>query len=385
MPNYYLMNKDDKLLEFCTEPGLGGTRIKELRSFDKRRPIGFTNIAIWIEQRNYAKHKEHFSKWLKEWGLDTTDGFLEISHCLGINDCLWVKRSDSPLTWDKVNLYQNEFSDVASKTAFETGLYGMKLSSTSPEFTAEGTFPKCWIKSQNNIVLYKSGLTGASNVGLEPYSEYMASHISKKVSQHNVVEYNLQRYKGKICSVCELFTNENVGFVPVYKVTKTDNITNLGDVLDLCTDLGFEQECREMILIDSIVFNQDRHLGNFGFLFDTDTFEITGFAPLFDFNLSMLCNALEEDLKNFDKYEEEYRVGHKLGGRFSEVGQQILTPLLKSSLPNQIRLPMHELYNLPVERMDLLSDIVQENYEKILGKERFYNIPSLKEQQNIER
>ena len=385
MPNYYLMNKDDKLLEFCTEPGLGGTRIKELRSFDKRRPIGFTNIAKWIEQRNYAKHKEHFSKWLKEWGLDTTDGFLEISHCLGINDCLWVKRSDSPLTWDKVNLYQNEFSDVASKTAFETGLYGMKLSSTSPEFTAEGTFPKCWIKSQNNIVLYKSGLTGASNVGLEPYSEYMASHISKKVSQHNVVEYNLQRYKGKICSVCELFTNENVGFVPVYKVTKTDNITNLGDVLDLCTDLGFEQECREMILIDSIVFNQDRHLGNFGFLFDTDTFEITGFAPLFDFNLSMLCNALEEDLKNFDKYEEEYRVGHKLGGRFSEVGQQILTPLLKSSLPNQIRLPMHELYNLPVERMDLLSDIVQENYEKILGKERFYNIPSLKEQQNIER
>ena len=385
MPNYYLMNKDDKLLEFCTEPGLGGTRIKELRSFDKRRPIGFTNIAKWIEQRNYAKHKEHFSKWLKEWGLDTTDGFLEISHCLGINDCLWVKRSDSPLTWDKVNLYQNEFSDVASKTAFETGLYGMKLSSTSPEFTAEGTFPKCWIKSQNNIVLYKSGLTGASNVGLEPYSEYMASHISKKISQHNVVEYNLQKYKGKICSVCELFTNENVGFVPVYKVTKTDNITNLGDVLDLCTDLGFEQECREMILIDSIVFNQDRHLGNFGFLFDTDTFEITGFAPLFDFNLSMLCNALGEDLKNFDKYEEEYRVGHKLGGRFSEVGQQVLTPSIKSSLPNQIRLPMHELYNLPVERMDLLSDIVQENYEKILGKERFYNIPSLKEQQNIER
>lgn len=385
MPNYYLMNKDDKLLEFCTEPGLGGTRIKELRSFDKRRPIGFTNIAKWIEQRNYAKHKEHFSKWLKEWGLDTTDGFLEISHCLSINDCLWVKRSDSPLTWDKVNLYQNEFSDVASKTAFETGLYGMKLSSTSPEFTAEGTFPKCWIKSQNNIVLYKSGLTGASNVGLEPYSEYMASHISKKISQHNVVEYNLQKYKGKICSVCELFTNENVGFVPVYKVTKTDNITNLGDVLDLCTDLGFEQECREMILIDSIVFNQDRHLGNFGFLFDTDTFEITGFAPLFDFNLSMLCNALEEDLKNFDKYEEEYRVGHKLGGRFSEVGQQVLTPSIKSSLPNQIRLPMHELYNLPVERMDLLSDIVQENYEKILGKERFYNIPSLKEQQNIER
>jgi hypothetical protein len=68
----------------------------------------------------------------------------------------------------------------------------------------------------------------------------------------------------------------------------------------------------------SSLFNQDRHLGNFGFIVDNETFEIQGFAPLFDYNLSMLCNALEDDLENFERYEEEFQLGHKLGEKFSE-------------------------------------------------------------------
>lgn len=37
-----------------------------------------------------------------------------------------------------------------------------------------------------------------------------------------------------------------------------------------------------MITADSIIGNDDRHLGNFGFLRDVNTGEIIGFAPLFD-------------------------------------------------------------------------------------------------------
>lgn len=97
MPSYYLMNKNDRLLEFKTEQSLGSTQIIEIKSFDKRRPYGFSDIATWVEQRNYAKHKDHFKRWLKDWGLDTTDGFLSATHALGINDSLWVKQTDSDL------------------------------------------------------------------------------------------------------------------------------------------------------------------------------------------------------------------------------------------------------------------------------------------------
>ena len=55
---YYLMNKDDRLLAFKTESSLGDTIVSETERFTERLPIGFTDISLWIENRNYAKHKE---------------------------------------------------------------------------------------------------------------------------------------------------------------------------------------------------------------------------------------------------------------------------------------------------------------------------------------
>lgn len=365
-------------MEFCTERVLGSTQIEEIHSFDEKRPHGFINIATWIEQRNYAKHKEHFKKWLKEWELDTIDGFLNITHALGINDCLWVKPVDSMLTWEQINLYDNEFSDVAARTAFETGLHGLQISSTSPEFTTDGTFPKCWQRNGEKILLYKAGQTGFRNVGLEPHSEYMASHISSKLTESlgvgKSVSYDLTNYKGRVVSVCSLFTNQSIGFVPAYKLVDKNRYYTLNDVLKLCTDMGFEEECRAMILIDSVTFNQDRHLGNFGFLFDNETFEIIGFAPLFDFNVSMLGNALQEDLENFSKYEEEFQIGHKLGGHFLETGIQILTPKMKQNLPKYLDIPIHENYHLSKERLNCLSSIFTSNYHQICGKGKIYGV-----------
>lgn len=53
--------------------------------------------------------------------------------------------------------------------------------------------------------------------------------------------------------------------------------------------MGFEREFADMVVLDAVTFNQDWHLGNFGFLVNNDTFEIKSFAPLFDFNMAMLC------------------------------------------------------------------------------------------------
>ncbi len=56
------MNKDEKLLEFSIESSVLGEQIQEELSFSKLRPQGFIDIATFIENRNYAKHKDHFKK-----------------------------------------------------------------------------------------------------------------------------------------------------------------------------------------------------------------------------------------------------------------------------------------------------------------------------------
>ncbi|MBE5898243.1 MAG: hypothetical protein E7279_01420 [Lachnospiraceae bacterium] len=385
MSNYFLMNKDNIILEFSIEDSTYGENIKEVNSFSNLRPIGFTNINNWILDRNYAKHKKHFKKWLKEWGIDTSKGFVEITHCLGINDCLWTKSVDSELSWNSVNMYKNQFTDVAQKTAFETGLHGLKLSSTyfsSPEFTAEGSVPKFWKKEDDEIFLYKSQLSGAANYGLEANSEFISSFILQQIFESQSVFYDITKVKNRLCSKCKLFTDEQFGYIPFYKCFDYfdidndfyDNHFNTKDIIDISKDIGYEDDIRKMFFMDSLIFNQDRHLGNFGFLFNNDTFEIIDFAPSFDYNISMLCNALDSDIctySSFKEYEYEYMLGHKLGGTFSNIGKEVITNTLNLMIPDVLYIPKSNVdsFNLSEKRIGYIISILENNIKVITGRD----------------
>ena len=395
---YYLMNKNIKLLEFKVYDTPYGELIEEINSLSNLRPIGFTNINDWVINRNYAKHKEHLKKWLKEWEIETSRGFIDLTHCLSINDCLWVKSKDSDLVWENVNLYNNEFSDVTKMTAFDTGLFGLQLSTThitSPEFTSEGSAPKFWQNENDDIYLYKPQLSGASNFGLEANSEFISSYIINQISNVNNTVYDITRVNNKICSKCRLFTDENYGYIPFYKSFNYFNISEnvpenitTKDVLDICKEIGYEEESKKMYLIDSLIFNQDRHLGNFGFIFDNNTFEIIDFAPLYDYNISFLCNALDKDISSlnaFFQYEDEYMLGHKLGGKFSEVGRAVIDNKLNDLIPSTLIIPKHpnSTLNLDDHRIECIIKILENNAKSISGKninfiykeipEHFYN------------
>lgn len=366
--NYLLMNKDDKLLAFRTEAGPLGTAVTETASYRSRRPHGWNGIGRWVESRNYARHKEHFRSMLKDWQLDTPDGFLQVSHALSLNDTLWVKPETSALRWADVSLYSNPFDDIAARTAFETGLHGLKLSSTSPEFTSEGTYPKCWRRGADGIMLYKTGSEGFSNTGLEPYSEFMAAGVAGRMLGVDTVRYGLEKFKGHLCSTCQLFTDESMGFVPAYRLYPPDRPHDMANALAFCRSLGFEKEFSDMIVLDAVTFNRDRHLGNFGLLMDNDTFEIRAFAPLFDFNRSMLCFAADEDLETDAAVAGYFRradVGHMLGGDFAEVARALMTQERKERMPRTAALPRHSQYNLPDGRMERLESIFAQNYEYI--------------------
>ena len=77
---YYLMNKNRKLLKFSIENFPLGERILLSETYSDALPVGFKDIHMWLDNRNYAKHKEHFRKWLTEWGINTIRGFIETTH-----------------------------------------------------------------------------------------------------------------------------------------------------------------------------------------------------------------------------------------------------------------------------------------------------------------
>ena len=369
MSEYFLMNKNSKLLLFRVSlDKLSQYYCQEIERYvdDNLLPQGFVSIHDWVETRNYAKHKEHLQKWLKDWQIDNVKGFIDLTHALGLNDTLWVCPAETDISWQDVSLYTNKFTDVAAKTAFNKGLQGLKLSSTSPEFTSEGSFEKCWIRErEGNIKLYKKGSSGFANAGLEPYSEFYASQLASIICKSSVA-YTLHYFKRHLVSECNMFTDEDNGFVPVYKYLDMSKRYRMEEILTFMEKLGFAEEFMDMIVLDSVILNPDRHLGNFGFLVDNDTFQIKRFAPVFDNNMSLLARGMEDTLESDVRYVRN--LGHKIGGDFVLTAKKMLTSRTRSILHQlqDFTFTRHKSYNLPSRRLRCLDNIVCDQVRNIL-------------------
>lgn len=67
-------------------------------------------------------------------------------------------------------------------------------------------------KENGEIYLYKRGISGASNAGLEPYCEALASEIVHQADPTSV-QYSVLKFHGEAATKCRSFTSEETGFV----------------------------------------------------------------------------------------------------------------------------------------------------------------------------
>lgn len=296
---YYLMNKDNVIAAFIIR---GEGELEECVSIQGTEciPMYFGSINAWVSNRSAAKHRKHIQEILNKTGGDTKEGFIKLTHCLSINDTFWVKSSEEHLLWKDVNLYDNEFSEVISKLAFDgNGMYGEQFSTTSPELTTDGAFDKCWVRDKGVIKLMKAGTKGASNAGREPYSEVLASQVFTALLGNDSVKYSLEKFDGVVVSSCELFTNEDKAYLPHSVFLR--NVPDVVDLLHEFGDYGCEDKFAGMLIGDGVTFNTDRRYKNFGWIVDPSTMKRVTMAPVFDFNLSMVAYA--DDKVGFDNLD----------------------------------------------------------------------------------
>lgn len=362
---YYLMNKDVIAASFRKENG----RWNLLRQ-DDRLPLGKFEINEWLEDRKAYKHNYHLKQLMIDCGCETTEGFIRITHAASINDSFWIKKEDENITWNDISFYRNDFNDTISKLAFEgLGLYGMQMSSTSPELTTDGSFRKCWRKEDGKIYLYKRGTSGAYNAGLEPYCEALASEIIHKADGTSV-EYSVLKFHGETATKCKAFTNEDVGFVPLRKLVEK-NIT-LNELLHFFDELNCREQFQKILVLDAVTFNVDRHLGNIGVLIDNNTQKILGISQNFDFNLSMLPYVTKEEFECIGTKLLEY--GPEIGTDFTRVGQQMLTSEIRRELVNLqgFRFSFRGNKDFEPSRVRIMEELVDRQIHAILKGEILY-------------
>lgn len=373
---YTLINKETPLCDFIIE-GQGELELCKIVKEYKHLPFWCDSISTWVSNRSSAKHRSHVDKILEMCGGKTKSGFIALTHCLSLTDTLWVKSSREDVTWSQLNLYENKFDEVISKLSFDgNGLFGIQMSTTSPELTTDGTYDKCWLNEKDGIHLIKTGSEGARNTGLEPYGEVLASQVFERIC--NSVTYSLRKFDGKVVSDCKLFTNQEFGYKPVSIFLKQGVKYGLAEILEIYRDFNCEDAFRRMIVADCITLNCDRHFGNFGFLVNNDTFERTALNPCFDFNMAFVpfaeegfdfgktADGMELD---FDEYLSKH--GPVIGSDYVAPARAILTPEIKKCVEEiretQLIVQCNEEFT--EKRLAQVNMIKNVQCERILGFE----------------
>jgi hypothetical protein len=291
-----------------------------------------------------------------------------VSKGLSLNDCYWVVEEGFDGKFDKYNLYENNFSRILALIAF-TG-YGSSFRTSlasCPEFTTNGMLPKCWRRYKNKIKLFKGGTSGASNTGNEPYSEFYAYQIAK-IMGINAIEYNLTKWKGLLCSTCDLFTSKDYSFMPIGRIVTTGGMKAVREYYEALGE-DFVKALDDMIVFDALIFNTDRHFGNFGFLIDNKTNKIVSPAPLFDHGNSLFNFAGCDDFSSevaLKRYAETLLPC--VYDDFVGSAKKVLTPAHKEGIRSLLNFNFkkHSRYNLPSDRLKLIEKQIKCRAKELL-------------------
>ena len=375
--NYVLKQFDLPLLKFAVEEDLASPVLKvlwvneahkNLLPLDLKPEAG--SLSRWIRHRTIPKNRAYVHALLAKCGLNLNRPMSIIAVCKGLslNDSYWIVEEGFEGSFDKYNLYENRFSQILGLVAF-TGYGSSNRTSleSSPEFTTNGMLPKCWRRVNGKVTLYKGGTSGASNTGNEPYSEYYAAQVAQAMGI-DAIEYGLSKWKGVLCSTCELFTSKDYAYMPIGHIVTEGGFAA---VFDYYQQLGeaFVQAFRDMLVFDAVVCNTDRHFGNFGLMIDNATNTIARPAPLFDHGNSLFNFAGKEYLQNAELLQQYVNtLAPCTYGDFIETAGKYMNGKNHDQLRRLLtfHFKRHSRYNLSSDSLRLIEEQVQKRARTLL-------------------
>ena len=387
LPNeiYILKNYDTPLLEFYFSKEileLNTVHITKINhDYEYLLPKYLNNnlndlsLKRWLKSRSIPSKRMNMKEMTKKLNINMNNvqELLDYSKGLSLNDCYWICKKDNNIKFDDVNLYDNNFSKEISLLAFNdknTRNLLIDHHEYSPEFTTGGISPKCWQIKNGKRLLYK----GNNRQNLELFSEYYASQIAK-VLGFNHVDYDLEKFKDTIVSTCPLFTSKEIGYIPIGYYIKGDSIGEVNELLTGMSNKNHQiyKDFQNMILLDALIYNTDRHFGNFGFLIDNKTMKIKGLAPIFDNGASLFSSLTIGDfleissMTGLNNYAKD-KLNSFYGISFDVLVQNICSKDMINDLKklNSFHLKSYDKFNLSDIRVEIIEDFINQRVQELI-------------------
>ena len=243
------------------------------------------DFVTWLSDRCADLSRRNMRSILRHLRLPFFDVLAAVKYvkASSVADSFWIRGETEDLCYADVSFS----SDIYYKAALsgDPNLFDLPAVPT-PEITNIGSFNKGWKLVDGSWVLYKSGKP------LELFSELFASKLALKLG-FNAVEYFTD--SGFIAS--NNFVTPGLCFEPAKSLIGSS--IDYFVIYDIMENYGLGHDYLDIIFMDALVRNSDRHEFNYGFLTDVSG-NIVKLAPNFDNNMSLFWNGIPDSSKRKD-------------------------------------------------------------------------------------
>lgn len=323
---YVLMHKEIPVAALDLDEVLCGIRKIDEVYNTEHLPVGIhirhgavdrIELNEWWLDRSIPASRSGVRKALETLNLSNTRMLLTKCFGLSLSDQYWIRPIDcEDLNWKDINFFDNSFSEDIGDVLLGKAVKKGAFSFHSPDNTSDGCLKKRWKIIDGKRCLVKAG---SAPLMLQPFNEVVATVIMEKLNIPHV-SYRLLWDDEVPYSVCEDFITRDTELVSAWRVmqaTKRDNSTSVyRHYLNCCEALGIADITHaidQMIVLDYIIANEDRHLNNFGLIRNAETLEWISVAPIFDSGSSLgydklpaqILSGKDVDCKPFKKKHEE--------------------------------------------------------------------------------
>lgn len=348
----YVMLEDEKVVSYIND---------EVRILDEGLSpfyiLRTNNVKGWVCSRSIDTHRTNSRLLRKAIRLSSREEYdiAMSTYCATITDRYWFKPLNSTLVYNDVKFTSDKLSSIALDGTFtEVG----KLDYQSPEFTNTGSFEKCWRLINGEWILIKKATP------LEKFSELFVSRLGESLKL-NMASYFLDDSREDVI-LSEDFTSNGMFIFEHMESLIGDNedyIENINLIESInpnilkCSNSSLVMEYLDILFMDTICMNVDRHTQNYGFLRDMTTGRIVSMAPNFDNNLSLVSRGV--DIKRpkmlLDFFIEAL-----------EYCQWYTFPKLEEDLISEIIIECNNECGTDIP-LDYLLDFIMGNYNYIIG------------------
>ena len=331
-------NYIDKIIDIYNMEHLPFSTSKDIKLNQK-------TINEWWLDRSIPVSRDDYSNITNNLPNDSSLSLVVKSHALSLNDQYWIKKDNEKIDYDDISFFSNKYSTDVGDIIVGIKNSGNGINYYSPDSTSNGNLKKRWQNINGKNYLLKAGSRPNQ---YEIFNEIIASKVMSMLNIEHV-DYKFVVDNNHIYCASLNFISYNEDFVTAYQLKNSkkqrNDISLYNHLLSIYKDIGiynYQLVIDQMLFVDYILGNTDRHLNNFGVIRDAKTLEFLRAAPIYDTGSCLGFNLTDEEFKH------EYNIEWK--------------PFQSNKYPNQLKI----ISNYSWLDIDALKSIPKE-VDKLLG------------------